>query len=228
MFLQINICFFFSTLIRLLFCTYQYVYIEDYTDRLEHNYELRQNDQENIEWNEEGTKSTFKETMKKTAVDGQEIVDAIVQDPDLSIAHSTVHKSTGKDPDISLDDYENYGMDVIGIGKEETYDLDLFFRKMMDDSNNQENNSHNFLTTKSLDIKKKSPDSPPPLSEITIPKSHDYGYGFYLKPLWNMDSKKTNTSYTERIQKIKNLVKEDRKRRKQKKATKLVRKVTIE
>ncbi len=179
----------------------------DYFIERKYSSELRQNDECNTNLNKVEDKTT-----KEKEAEGVNIVDAIVQDLDLSIAHSTLQKSLlEKDPDISLDGEENIGISVRLDEKEALNKSKDFYSEDITenvDKHKEEKNAY----------------SPPPLSEISVPISHDYGYGYYLKPLWNIDSKerKMIKTRTESIRRIQKLVNEGRKRRKQKELIKMV------
>lgn len=178
---------------------------------------MKINNQENLLYDERENEALEKE---------------IVQDPDLSFAHSTVQKSTlAKDPDISLDGDENIGISVAIDEREKiSHTEELYCEDIIDDVNTHPQRDQKFIATASLERnpQNKQNSSPPPLSEISIPVSHDYGYGFYLEPLWNINKKDTKISKTDRIQRVQNLVDEGRKRRKRKDLVKLVRRVRAE
>jgi len=139
----------------------------------------------------------------------QKIVEAIEKDPDLSVANSTILKGiTDKDPDLSMDGDENFD----------------FFQQSSDrgDLATRERNKMDSIRNEFLDTLVNDRDTPsPPLSEIFIPLTHDYGYGFYLKPLWTLDHTPT-VAKTERLQKVRQLISEGRSRRSRSKLAKMV------
>merc|ERR1712154_391477 len=63
--------------------------------------------------------------------------------------------------------------------------------------------------------------SPPPIIEISVPSAHEYGYGYYLKPLWNLDHKKYVYS-TDKIKRVRQLLDEGKMRQKRKDLAKLI------
>ena len=195
-----------------------------YIERNGHNFESRQSNEEDDNLYDENGLKFIEDNVDKNASDeGTKFVDAIVQDPDLSIAHSTIQQKSvlEKDPDISLDADDQNGHSVRIEGNKENNGKsdDMYKDTIISDS-------------KTFEIEKSSEEiphanSPPPISEISVPISHDYGYGFYLTPLWNIDNKKTKVIHTDRLQKVKNLLNEGRKRRKQKDLKRLVRRISI-
>ncbi len=139
----------------------------------------------------------------------QKIVEAIEKDPDLSVANSTILKGiSDKDPDLSMDGDENFD----------------FFQNSSDRAEvaTRESNKIQSQENDFDDIQVEKKDNPsPPLSEISIPLTHDYGYGFYLKPLWTLDHT-PSVAETERFRKVRQLINEGRSRRSRSKLTKLV------
>lgn len=125
---------------------------------------------------------------------GTVTVKSIEKDPDLSMANSTIHK----DYDLSLDGDENL---AIGITSS---------------SRNRKASFEEKEFSKSV-----ATNVPPPLAEIYIKKTHDYGYGYYLKPLWSLEDK-PNIPTIDRLERVRKLIDEGRKRRKRKELAKLV------
>ena len=132
-----------------------------------------------------------------TTRQSQKIVEAIEKDPDLSVANSTILRD--KDPDLSMDGDENVD----------------FFHLHSDrgEVSNRESDKVRSHKNEFDHIKVKKRDTPsPPLSEIFVPLTHAYGYGFYLKPLWTHDHT-PSVAKSERLQKVRQLIHEGRSRR---------------
>ena len=192
--------------------------VENRNDEGEH--EIRQNE-DMIEDNQNSHKNEMRHKKEGNDVgENFAIGQAIEIDPDLSVANSTTHKSRlDKDPDISLDGDEHF-------------EITPHFGDKAERNLNEEKEQHllkNEKTSQSIDSNLEqnydywngNQTSPPPFTEIVIPVEHDYGYGFYLKPLWSLDSK-PKIEYTERLEKVRQLISEGRMRRKRKDLTKLV------
>lgn len=197
--------------------------IDFYIERNGHTFESRQSDEEDDLYNGIILKQIEDNVDKSASDKGNKIVDAIVQDPDLSIAHSTIQQKSvlDKDPDISIDgDEQNtHSVRLEGNGENNSKPDDMYKDTIIGDSKSFEKEKSSKETLHA--------NSPPPLSEISIPISHDYGYGFYVTPLWNIDNRKTQATCTDRLQKVKNLLNEGKKRRKQKDLKRLVRRISI-
>ena len=206
-------CFLFrSCIIYTCILTYDFSFLvtDCYTERNEEDYDVREDNQ---------NYDTILGNTNNNAKRDNIIEDVIEKDPDLSVANSTQQKSQAdtKDQDLSLDEDENIGISLLPPTKKGKVltDVNVMKNKVL----HQDIQKHKVKETDELSYE--STYTPPPVKYIYIPVSHDYGYGFYVNPLWVIDSKKNasnekerpRTASTERLQKVRQMISDGRKRR---------------
>ncbi len=125
---------------------------------------------------------------------GTVTVESIEKDPDLSMANSTIHK----DYELSLDGDENLAIGITSSSRNRKVSFE----------------EEEFSKSEEINV-------PPPLTEIYIKETHDYGYGYYLKPLWSLGDK-PNIPTIDRLKRVRKLIDEGRKRRELKELAKIV------
>lgn len=139
----------------------------------------------------------------------------IEKDTDLSLANSTIQKvlccESDKDCDLSLDVDESDGTKEIVANNNNNNIFSGSLNKFENDTI-QKFQERNVTGKIRFPENRNSPS--PPLSEIWVPLSHDYGYGYYLKPLWSLNYNPNNVLSGGRIQRVRQLISEGKKLRK--------------
>lgn len=197
-----------------------------FSGRHEEDYEMRDDDRD-FEVREDDPDCDTRQSQKDlSTIQNSKVFEAmsIEKDPDLSVANSTIQKSLldkvlDKDPDLSLDGDENVENALPPCDKEIVDDT---CREKVVHENIPPKEPKKAVKVSEQDKQGDDSNTPPPLSEIYIPVSHSYGYGFYLKPVWTLENKKQRVDGGERLRKVRQLLGEGERRRSQRKLKRLV------
>lgn len=136
-------------------------------------------------------------------------------------------ESIEKDPDLSLDlslDGDDNMIMPIGAKVETEASENIFNKEVIENlisGQVKKMNSARQEIMLSSHTPMERRDAPPPLTEISIPITHDYGYGYYLKPLWTMERESVEDPCKYQLERTRSLIKEGRKRRNRKELVKL-------